>query len=124
MNTPTIPKHHKRRLQAHFGFTKLPFRKNMAAAEMFDSRSQHDLRTGLLMWTELRGIALVTGYSGVGKSITLRRFLLSLDDARFHVLKFAHRATLVDSRIRCIRCSTALLASCLGASAQRRGRLG
>ena len=93
MNTPTIPKHHKRRLQAHFGFTKLPFRKNMAAAEMFDSRSQHDLRTGLLMWTELRGIALVTGYSGVGKSITLRRFLLSLDDARFHVLKFAHLPT-------------------------------
>ena len=93
MNTPTIPKHHKRRLAAHFGFTKLPFRKNMAAAEMFDSRSQRDLRTGLLMWTELRGIALVTGYSGVGKSITLRRFLLSLDDARFHVLKFAHLPT-------------------------------
>ena len=51
------------------------------------------MRTGLLMWTELRGIALVTGYSGVGKSITLRRFLLSLDDARFHVLKFAHLPT-------------------------------
>jgi type II secretory pathway predicted ATPase ExeA len=93
MNTPTIPKRHKRRLQAHFGFTKLPFRKNMAAADMFDSRSQRDLRAGLLMWTELRGIALVTGYSGVGKSITLRRFLLSLDDARFHVLKFAHLPT-------------------------------
>ncbi|MDP6107138.1 MAG: AAA family ATPase [Candidatus Brocadiia bacterium] len=93
MNTPTIPKHHKRRLAAHFGFTRLPFRKNMAAADMFDSRSQRDLRAGLLMWTELRGIALVTGYSGVGKSITLRRFLLSLDDARFHVLKFAHLPT-------------------------------
>lgn len=93
MNTPTIPQHHKRRLQAHFGFTRLPFRKNMAAADMFDSRSQRDLRAGLLMWTELRGIALVTGYSGVGKSITLRRFLLALDDARFHVIKLAHLPT-------------------------------
>lgn len=93
MNTPTIPHHHKRRLQAHFGFTKLPFRKNMAAADMFDSRSQRDLQAGLLMWTELRGIALVTGHSGVGKSITLRRFLAALDDARFHVIKLAHLPT-------------------------------
>jgi len=91
MNTPTIPHHHRRRL--HFGFTNLPFRKNMPAANMFDSRSQHDLRAGLLFWSELRGIALVTGSSGVGKSITLRRFLLALDDARFHVVKLAHLPT-------------------------------
>ena len=93
MNTPTIAPHHKRRLQAHFGLSKLPFRKNMAAAEMFDSRSQRQLHAGLLMWTELRGIALVTGHSGVGKSITLRRFLAALDDARFHVIKLAHLPT-------------------------------
>ena len=61
MNTPTISPQHKRRLQAHFGFTRLPFRKNMAAADMFDSRSQRELLAGLLMWTELGGIALVVG---------------------------------------------------------------
>ncbi len=85
MNTPTVPKPQKRRLQAHFGLSKLPFRKNMAASDMFDSRSQRELHAGLTMWTELRGIAMVTGDSGVGKSITLRRFLYSLDKARFHV---------------------------------------
>jgi type II secretory pathway predicted ATPase ExeA len=87
MNTPTISPQHKRRLQAHFGFTRLPFRKNMAAADMFDSRSQRELLAGLLMWTELGGIALVVGQSGVGKSITMRRFLRELDETRFHILK-------------------------------------
>ena len=88
MNTPTVSPQHKRRLQAHFGFTRLPFRKNMAAADMFDSRSQRELLAGLQMWTELGGIALVIGQSGVGKSITMRRFLRELDDTRFHILKF------------------------------------
>lgn len=93
MNTPTVPPHHKRRLQAHFGFTKMPFRKNMAAADMFDSRSQRELLAGLQMWTELGGIALVVGQTGVGKSITVRRFVRSLDDTRFHVLRFSHLPT-------------------------------
>jgi type II secretory pathway predicted ATPase ExeA len=93
VNTPTIPTQHRRRLQAHFGFTKLPFRKNMTAADMFDSRSQRDLLSGLQMWTELGGITLVTGQTGVGKSITIRRFVSSLDDTRFHVIKFSHLPT-------------------------------
>lgn len=93
MNTPTISSQHKRRLQAHFGFTKMPFRKNMAAADMFDSRSQRELLAGLQMWTELGGIALVVGQSGVGKSITMRRFLRGLDESRFHVFKLSHLPT-------------------------------
>ena len=93
MNTPTIAPQYKRRLQAHFGLTKMPFRKNMAAADMFDSRSQRELLAGLQMWTELGGIALVVGQSGVGKSITMRRFLRDLPDNRFFVLKLSHLPT-------------------------------
>jgi type II secretory pathway predicted ATPase ExeA len=100
MNTPTIPKHQKKRLQAHFGFTKLPFRKNMVATQMFDSSSQRDLYHGLRMWTEIRGLALVTGPSGVGKSITLRRFAADLDDARFRILKFSYMVTTVTGFLR------------------------
>lgn len=81
-----MPEHHKRRLQAHFGFTRVPFRKNMHATEMFDSRSQRDLLHALLLWLEIRGISVVTGESGVGKSITFRRFTQRLDDARFRVI--------------------------------------
>ncbi len=93
MNTPTIAKPHRRRLQAHFGLSRLPFRKNMAASDMFDSRSQRELSAGLEMWLEVRGIAMVTGHSGVGKSITMRRFLWALDKDRFNVLKLTYLPT-------------------------------
>lgn len=83
MNTPTIPELQKRRLLAHFGLTKLPFRKNVHAADMFQSRAQQSLLHGLALFLEIKGLALVTGQSGVGKSITLRRFLLGLDESRF-----------------------------------------
>jgi len=52
---------------------------------MYDSLSQRELRFGLEMWLEVKGLALVTGPSGVGKSITLRRFTSDLDDNRYAV---------------------------------------
>lgn len=92
-NASTLPEPHKRRLQAHFAFTRIPFRKAMFAQEMFDSRSQRDLLHGLQFWAEVRGIALVTGPSGVGKSITLRRFTQGLDETRNRVLHLTHVPT-------------------------------
>ena len=86
----TVSPDQKRRLQAHFGFSKIPFRKNMAAAQMFDSRSQRELHAGLTMWTEVHGIALVIGQSGVGKSITLRRLVTQFDDARIRVFQLSY----------------------------------
>lgn len=93
MNTPTVPDAYKRRLQAHFALTGVPFRKNMHAADMFDSRGQRDLLHGLLLWMEVRGIGLVTGPSGVGKSITVRRFVQELDEARYRVVYLANMRT-------------------------------
>ncbi len=75
----------KKRLRAHFGMTRIPFSKYMWAAEMYDSQSQRELRHGLEMWLEVRGMALVTGPTGVGKSITIRRFTADLDDNRYAV---------------------------------------
>lgn len=93
MNTPTLPISQKRRLQAHFGFIGLPFRKNVQATSMFDSQSQRDLRHGLQLWLEIRGLALVTGTSGVGKSITLRRWVSELPSERFAVHRFGQIPT-------------------------------
>lgn len=76
----------KRRLRAHFGFTRAPFTKYMWASKMYDSTSQRELLSGLGMWLELVGIALVVGPSGVGKSITLRRFARELDEGRYRVI--------------------------------------
>lgn len=93
MNTPTLPITQKRRLQAHFGFTGLPFRKNVHATAMFDSQSQRELRHGLLLWLEVRGLGLVTGASGVGKSISLRRFVADLPPQQFAVHRFGQIPT-------------------------------
>lgn len=93
MNTPTLPLAQKRRLQAHFGFTGLPFRKNVHAKQMFDSQSQRDLRHGLHLWLEVRGLGLVTGPSGVGKSISIRRFVSELPSDRFVVHRFGQIPT-------------------------------
>ena len=66
-------------LQSFFGFSKMPFTKYMWAAKMFDSTSQRELLLSLHNWMEVRGIAVVLGKPGLGKSITLRKFRDELD---------------------------------------------
>jgi type II secretory pathway predicted ATPase ExeA len=100
VNTPTIPFPQKRRLQAHFGFTGMPFRKNMHAHQMFDGRAQRDLVHGLALWAELRGVGLVTGDSGVGKSISTRKFVSELDEQRFRVVRFNQMPTTATGFLR------------------------
>lgn len=78
------------KLRSHFGFTHLPFAKNMKAAQMFDSSSQRELLRGLQMWTDVRGLCLISGPPGVGKSITMRRFVYGLDQARWRVIDFSY----------------------------------
>lgn len=88
MNTPTVPEPHKRRLQSHFGLAGLPFRKGITAQQMFDSASQREVFHALILWLGVRGIALMTAATGLGKSITARRFCLELDEARYRVWRF------------------------------------
>jgi general secretion pathway protein A len=92
-STPTVPKAQQHRLRTHFGMSALPFRKNVGARQMFDSSSQRELRHALPMWLDLKGLALVTGPSGVGKSITVRRFVAELPDNRFAVHLFGQIPT-------------------------------
>ena len=98
MSEPTSPQ--RKRLRAHFGFTKTPFHQRMRAAQMYDSQSQRELVTGLDIWTEIGGIALCTGPAGVGKSISLRRFLHGLDSRRFHLIQFAYLPGTVNGFLR------------------------
>lgn len=98
MKPPTIRE--KKRLRSHFGFSKIPFSKYMKASQMFDSTSQRDLKYGLDMWTEVKGFALVTGPTGVGKSITLRRFLQELPDTRYIVFDVSALPATVNGFLR------------------------
>lgn len=97
---PDLPEAERRRLRSHFGFSRIPFTKAMQSRLMFDSLGQRELLAGLRMWTELKGIALVTGESGVGKSISLRRFVQELDDARYTLIDFTYLPTKVNGFLR------------------------
>ena len=72
-------------LKSYFGFTKMPFTKYMWASKMFDASSQQELLKGLFLWLQTKGIAMVYGPAGVGKSISLRRFKQDLDNRRYEI---------------------------------------
>lgn len=102
MSAKVLPEPVKIRLQSHYTFVRLPFRKTMGYDEMFDSRSQRDLLQGLLLWSDVRGMGLVTGPSGAGKSITVRRFARALDDSRFRVVYLSHARSTLTGFLRSI----------------------
>ena len=102
MSSTTLPEPVKVRLQSHFAFARLPFRKSVKHDETFDSRAQRELLHGLQMWAEIKGMALATGPSGAGKSITARRFVRSLDTSRFHVVTLPHGCTTMHGFLRAI----------------------
>lgn len=99
MTNPATKKQ-MRRLRSHFAFTKMPFSKFMWAANMFDSCGQRDLTHGLQMWTEVKGICLIVGPSGVGKSITIRRFISNVDESHFRVIEFPYLPSTVTGFLR------------------------
>ena len=72
-------------LTSYFGFSKVPFTKFMWSKKMFDASSQRELIDGLHFWLETRGIALLCGPPGAGKSISLRKFKEELDDRRYDI---------------------------------------
>jgi general secretion pathway protein A len=86
MSEPT--KEDKVRLQSYFGFSKIPFTKYMWAKHMFRSHTQSELLQGLNLFLEYKGICMVSGPPGVGKSITLRRLKEDLDENAFEVFYF------------------------------------
>jgi len=92
----------KRRLAAHFGFTKMPFSKYMRSLAMYDSKSQQALRLGLDMWLDVGGLALIAGPTGVGKSLTIRRFVTGLDDNQYAVYSIPSPPATVYGFLRCL----------------------
>jgi type II secretory pathway predicted ATPase ExeA len=74
-----------RNLKSYYGFTKMPFTKYMWANKMFAAASQKELLEGLSLWLQARGIALVYGPAGVGKSICLRRFKNDIDERSYEI---------------------------------------
>jgi len=62
-----------------YGFKRLPFGKDVASADLFQTRSQQDALAMLLLGAAEEDILLITGPVGSGKSVVLRSFIADVD---------------------------------------------
>ena len=72
--------------QTHYGFTRMPFTKDLPPTALFASNSLQELASRLTFLTRERGLGLLTGEIGSGKSTAVRRFVDSLDPNQFLVV--------------------------------------
>lgn len=70
----------------HFGLTHHPFESNIPTDEMYISSSMAELATRLKHLVDLRGIGLVTGDPGAGKSAACRKMAASLHTGVYKTL--------------------------------------
>lgn len=71
--------------RAHFGLTHHPFGKDIAPEELFATAGQTELETRLRHLIDLRGIGLVTGESGCGKTTLCRKVVSTLHAGLYRV---------------------------------------
>jgi type II secretory pathway predicted ATPase ExeA len=70
----------------HFALTRHPFDKDLVADDLFESAALDELSMRLKHLVEMRGIGLVTGDSGSGKTTTCRHLVAGLHAGLYRVL--------------------------------------
>lgn len=72
--------------QEFYGFTRLPFDRDIAPDDLFASQPQQEMAARLTFLLRQQGLGLVTGDIGAGKSTALRAFTTRLDPNRYVVI--------------------------------------
>jgi type II secretory pathway predicted ATPase ExeA len=75
--------------QQFFGFEATPFSKTIATPDVLATPSVKELTARLNLVVKERGIGLVTGDIGSGKSTAVRAFLASLDPNKHVIVQLA-----------------------------------
>jgi type II secretory pathway predicted ATPase ExeA len=74
------------KLQAHYGFTKMPFGRDLAPG-MLHRHASHNEAVARISWCVAeRAIGVVTGEVGAGKTVSVRTALAALDATRHTVI--------------------------------------
>jgi type II secretory pathway predicted ATPase ExeA len=76
-------------LMQALGFTRQPFDKNIPTKQLFLSQQIKQLFALLKQLIQRRGIALITGEIGAGKSTAIRAFIDQLESNRFDIAYIA-----------------------------------
>ena len=79
--------------QEFYGFTRVPFSRTIATQDLFPTAGQKELNARLTYLVRERGLGLVTGDIGSGKSTAVRTFAASLDFNRYLVVYLANPTT-------------------------------
>lgn len=75
--------------QEYFGFIILPFSKSIKPSELFPSREMKELHARLSYLLDQRGIGLITGEVGSGKSTLVRAFVDNLERPLYNLVYIA-----------------------------------
>jgi type II secretory pathway predicted ATPase ExeA len=74
------------RLQAHYGFTRTPFGRDLAPG-MLHRHASHNEATARISWCiNERTIGVITGEVGAGKTVSVRTVLAGLDTSRHTII--------------------------------------
>jgi len=76
--------------QEFYGFTATPFSRGLLTSKLFPAQGQQELQARLTFLVRERGIGLVTGEIGSGKSTAVRAFADNLDPTRYTVVYTAN----------------------------------
>jgi type II secretory pathway predicted ATPase ExeA len=81
------------KLQSHYGFTRAPFGKALAPGQLHHHAS-HNQAVARISWCiGQRGIGLIAGESGAGKTVAVRAAVAALDQARHRIIYLANPTT-------------------------------
>ena len=81
------------RLQQHFGFTKMPFGRDLAPG-MLHRHAAHNEAVARITWCIREGaIGVITGEAGAGKTAAARAAAGGIDRTRHHVIYIANPTT-------------------------------
>ena len=69
--------------RAFYSLSKIPFSKDISPAEAFSSSSHTEVLARLDFLKKTRGVGLITGEAGAGKTLALRSFSVSLNPSLF-----------------------------------------
>lgn len=80
------------RLRSHWGFTRMPFAKDLAPSMLHTHRSHAEAVARIAWCVDEQVIGVVTGEVGAGKSVAVRAALAGIDASRHTVIYLGNPA--------------------------------
>ena len=74
------------KIQSFFGFTRMPYGRNLAPGMLFHSTDHAQAAARIAYGIDTRGITVITGEVGVGKTVAARAAIARGEPARHHLI--------------------------------------